>query len=448
MSAEALVEKKDTSTAGSEKKTKKKKVGKILLIILGVIVGIAFVTAITNIGVVSSCLNKVEEYSAVETDDRIIPEMDENGNWVFTTDRELRIMQLTDIHIGGGFMSVGKDKMAINAVATMITAEKPDLVILTGDISYPVPVQAGTFNNKSGAKILISLMEQLGVYWTVTFGNHDSEAYSYYDRQAVSSFYEDENLKYCLYQPGPENVDGYGNHTIQVKNSQGITTQALVMMDSHSYTDGDYFGLQWKYDNIHQNQVDWYESEINRISQENEDLINERFADDKEAMLERYCPVKSLAFFHIPLVEAKDTWFELEANGFKDTEDAKYISGIIGETGKRVYCGVGEDELFEKMVELGSTKAMFNGHDHYNNASFSKSGIIFSYGYSVDYLAYIGISKEGSQRGCTMITVKPDGDFEINKYNYYSDKYYLDGFDKEEVTMQFEDVEYQVPQKD
>lgn len=441
--------KKPKKKAKLTKAEKKKKVGKAFLVFLGIIIGIAAVTAITNMGVVNSCINKTKEYEPVEIEDRIVPVKDEDGGWVFKTDRELRVMQLTDIHIGGGYMSFEKDKMAINAVATMITAEKPDLVILTGDLAYPVPFQAGTFNNKSGAKVVISLMEQLGVYWTVNFGNHDSESYSYYDRASVSEFYSDENLKYCLYQAGPEDVDGYGNHTIRVENSQGITTHAFVLMDSHSYTDGDIFGMFWKYDNIHQNQVDWYESEIVRISQNNMNIIMNNFDDEeKPELLEKYYPVKSTAYFHIPLVEANETWFELEANGFEATEDAEYIDGIIGETGKRVYCGVGEDNLFEKMVEMGSTKAIFNGHDHYNYATFSKSGIIFSYGHSVDYLAYIGISKEGSQRGCTMITIKEDGNIEINKYNYYSDRYDLPGFEKEDVTMQFDGVEYQVPDEE
>ncbi len=41
----------------------------------------------------------------------------------------------------------------------MITAEQPDLVVFTGDLTYPVPVQAGTFNNKENAKLLADLME-------------------------------------------------------------------------------------------------------------------------------------------------------------------------------------------------------------------------------------------------------------------------------------------------
>ncbi len=78
---------------------------------------------------------------------------------MFTADGDFKILQLSDIHIGGGFLSIRKDKLALNAVAAMITAEQPDLVVFTGDLTYPVPVQAGTFNNKENAKLLADLME-------------------------------------------------------------------------------------------------------------------------------------------------------------------------------------------------------------------------------------------------------------------------------------------------
>ena len=433
--------------ASTKNKNKKGRGKKVILSIVSAIIVIAVVTAVVNACLVSSVTKKATSYKAVETEEKLVPTQDENGNWVFTTDRDFRVMQLTDVHIGGGYMSYAKDKMAVNAVAAMITAEKPDLVIVTGDIAYPVPFQSGTFNNKSGARVLINLLETLGVYWTVTLGNHDSEIYSYYSREKVSEFYEDEGLKYCLYQPGPADVDGKGNHVIEVKNSLGIITQAFVMLDSHSYTDGDYFGIWWKYDNIHQNQVDWYEREIRRMNEENNAVAAEAYSQKNQVLVE-CAPVKSLAFFHIPLVEFKEAWDELEANDFKETDNVKYVDGIIGETGKRIFSGIGEDKLFEKMVELGSTKAMFNGHDHYNNVTVSRDDIIFSYGYAIDYLAYIGVAGEGSQRGCTMITVHPDTTFDIDKYNYYSDRYDLADFQREDVVMQFEDVTYQVPQKD
>lgn len=415
------------------KTEKSKKRIKRLIVFIAVVAVIAGAIAMVNYLSLQRLLDIGSSYESVQTENQLVPEKDENGNWYFTTDGELKIMHLTDIHIGGGFMSRDVDRKALNAVAAMVTREKPDLVIATGDIAFPVPYTAGTFNNYSGARAFANLMESLGVYWDVTFGNHDAEAYSYFDREAVADIYSSEDFRYCLFEKGPEDVDGCGNHVIEVKNSKGVITQALVLIDSLDYVNGNIIdSIKGNYDNIHQNQVDWYESEIRRMNAENEKT-------DKNAV-----PVKSLAFFHIPLVEIADGWEELESNGFEDTENVKYIEGIIGEGGRRFYSGLGEDEMFEKMFELGSTKAMFNGHDHLNNTTFEYKGIVFSYGYSIDYFAYSGIDKLGSQRGCTMITCKPDTAFTIDKYNYYSDRYDLEGFTREEVTMQFEDVTYQV----
>ena len=75
------------------------------------------------------------------------------------------------------------------------------------------------------------------------------------------------------------------------------------------------------------------------------------------------------------------------------------------------------------VIETGSTKAVFCGHDHYNNFSIEYKGIRLTYGMSVDYLAYPGIYKEGSQRGCTVITVESDGSFDCKPESYYQDKY-------------------------
>ncbi len=401
---------------------------KVLLITVLAVALIATVIAGLNVLSVQKLLYQGSTYAKVEFENQLVPEKDENGNWYFTTDGDFKVMHLTDIHIGGGFLSKDVDEKALNAVATMVIKEKPDLVIATGDIAFPVPYDAGTFNNYSGAKAFANLMERLGVYWDVTFGNHDAEAYSYFDREALGKFYENEDYKYCLFQSGPEDVDGYGNHTIEVKNSKGVITQAIILIDSQAYVkDNIIESIKGTYDNIHPNQVEWYEKEILRMNAENEKLGEEE-------------TVKSLAFFHIPLVEMLDGWTEFADNGYKDTENFKFVDGIMGEGGKLVYCGLGEDNMFEKMLELDSTKAMFNGHDHLNSTTFEYKGIQFSYGYSIDYFAYSGIDKLGSQRGCTMITCKPDTTFTIDKYNYYSDRYDLDGFSREDVTMQFEGV--------
>ncbi len=421
-----------------KKKNRGKKALKIISIILAVIIILGITGTVVNAIGTKAHIENVSGIKSVNYDNQLVPKKDNDGVWTFTTDKDFRVMQLTDVHIGGGWISNSKDTMALNAVASMITAEKPDLVIITGDLVYPVPYQAGTFNNMKSAEMLATLLESLGIYWLPVFGNHDTEIYSRYTRDDISKFYADEKWSYCLFEDNSnDNVDGYCNQVVNVKNSQGIITQSFYTFDTHSYIDGDYLGIAWKYDNIHENQVDWYKSNVEKYNKQNADLINSSDFENKEELLEKYSVVKSLAFWHVPNTEYLDAWNEYVDAGYKDTENVKYHYGVVGETGKMVYSGVYPDEIFETMQELGSTKGIFVGHDHLNNFSIEYKGIRLTYGFSIDYLAYSGISKLGSQRGCTMITVTTDGNFNCVAENYYQEKYIsVSEHIKEDVTMQ------------
>ncbi len=420
------------------KTSRGKKAVKIVTDLLALIAFLCLLSALVSYLGDRANMKKALSFDPVEYTERIVPVKDDLGNWCFTTDRDLKVLQLTDVHIGGGWMSLKKDALAINAVAAMVTAEKPDLVIVTGDIAYPVPFQAGTFNNKSSAKIFASLMDQLGVYWTLCFGNHDTEAYSYYSREDMARLYEDDSYEYCLFRSGPEGVDGCGNQIISVIGSDGTVRHVMYLFDSHSYTDGDFLGVMWKYDNIHQNQIDWYSGNVTAYDELN--AIAAGKAQDPPAG-----HVESTAWFHIPLTEFKDAWYEYANNGFNDTEDVRYCYGTAGEGKKIVYCGIGEDDLFETMQSLGSTKGVFCGHDHLNYFSLDYKGIRLTYGMSVDYLAYPGIYKLGSQRGCTVVTIHPDGSFDCTPESYYQDKY-ASVYQKENVTMQ--DITRAMPPED
>lgn len=395
---------------------KKKVLGKVFFGIASVIVAVAAASAIANYVCVNKNKAAIDEFEKVDNPSAVVPSVNENGEYVFTTDRELKIVSLTDIHLGGGWLSYSKDKMALNAIASMLTAEKPDLVIVTGDIGYPVPFSSGTFNNKYPVELFTSLMEKLGIYYSVTLGNHDSEAYSFYSREKIGNAYENPALKYSIFTKGPENVDGVGNQLIRVENSEGKLVQGLFLMDSHSYTDGDIFGIFWKYDNIHKNQIEWYKQKVLELQKENAE-------------------VKSMMFMHIPLVEVRDACDEYLANSCSETPDIKYVSGEIHEKEPYVFCGKGEDDMFETIQQLGSTKALVFGHDHKNNLVLNYKGVDLIYNNSIDYLAYIGISKLGDYRGCMVININPDGTYSETHESYYQDKY-PSHFPKEEVTFE------------
>ena len=413
------------------KKSRGKKALKVILIIVLVIALLVCACGVVNQIAASSHKNLAKSLEAVSYENQLVPELDSNGNYTFVTDGDFKVMQLTDIHIGAGFMSTQKDNMAINAVSSMIRAEKPDLVCISGDIGYPVPFQSGTINNKSDAVIFAEMMEALGVYWAPVFGNHDTESFSLYDREDIGEIYESEEYPHCLFQAGPEDIYGVGNYVINVKNTKGEITQSIFMMDSNDYTSNSILSsLSWDYDCIHTDQIEWYKSMVDSLTAENGGTVP-----------------KSIVFFHIPLIEVKDAWYEYRDNGYQDTENVQYIYGKAGEGEGDIMTGLGVEDtavvfcsehnngFFDALAEKGSTQAMFFGHDHLNTFSIYYKGIRMTYGYSVDYLAYKGISTIGSQRGCTMITVKPDGSIDVTPENYYQDKY-VSAVPKEEVTMQ------------
>ncbi len=415
----------------NEMKSKARIARRVIAGILAAIAAFAGITTVISIIGLNANVNKAHQFPAAGAEIEI--EEKGNGIWNIYADREVKVMQLSDTHFGGGWMSIKKDSMALNAIAAMISAEKPDLVIVTGDMAYPVPFQAGTFNNKSGAKLLAELMETLGVYWTASYGNHDTEAYSYFDREEITEFYS--QYPHCLVREGAENVDGCANQVFNIINSDGMIVRSLFTLDSHSYVDNDYLGIMWKYDNIHENQIEWYKSVIEENNMHN---LMKMYASSQSDFGQKYrelLNVPSSVFLHVPLTEYKTAWNEYTDNGYKDTANVKFNYGKAGESGPVVYPGLYDDNLFETMLELGSTDTVFCGHDHLNNFSLTYKGIDLTYSYSIDYLAYVGISKLGAQRGCTMMSIDEMGKMEYSAENYYQKKY-TSHFEKEEVTMQ------------
>lgn len=421
-----------------------KKIGRIISrffagILCLIILFLGITTAITYIGYAAqlSFIDKIPDAGCKKLNvENYAP-----GCWNIKSDEPLKVMQLTDIHIGAGWLSISRDTKAITAVASMITAEKPDLVIVTGDIAFPVPHRSGTLNNVTSAKLFEKLMDKLGVYWTLAYGNHDDEMYSLFHYSKINNIYENSKNPRCLFQVGPTDIDGYGNQVINIKNSDGIITRSLFLLDSHSYTDDDKFGYYWRYDNIHQNQIDWYEKTLTELNETNKNNIK-KLPSEKQAEYDISKPFKSSLFFHIPLKEYRNAWHEFADNDYKDTQDSQFQFGKAGENGDVVFCGYNDDNLFETAQKLGSTDSTFCGHDHYNNFSIKYKGVQLTYGMSIDYLAYAGISKMGSQRGCNIINYGKNGEYSVSQENYYQDKYqnYL-GHGNEDITLQYEGID-------
>ena len=316
---------------------------------------------------------------------------DESGVYTITSDGDFKILHLTDIHLGNSLFSYRKDIKALQACYAEIAYTEPDLVIVTGDLCFPLGIMSMSFNNAAPVRQFAHFMRSTGVPWAFTYGNHDTESIASLSRQGLNEVYKSlsfktsGNLLYPYVQPA---VTGRNNQLIELRHADGSLNTALFLLDSNAYT-GEGINV---YDYIHDDQVGWYEAQVKRLS------------------AEAGHTVPSLAFFHIPLQQYR-TAYELYEAGSPE------VTYYFGENGEKmidkVCCSDYPSALFDRMLALGSTSGVFCGHDHYNNMSLGYRGIRLTYGMSIDYLAMPGIEYDTAQRGAELITIRPDASWDV-----------------------------------
>ena len=303
---------------------------------------------------------------------------------------DFRSLHLTDIHLGGSLFSARQDIKALSACYALIENTHPDLVIVTGDLSFPLGIMSMSFNNSAPVYQFAAFMRNLGIPWAFTYGNHDTESLASMGREELNNVFKalsyrtSGTLLYPYVQP---EVTGRSNQLIELRNADGSLNTALFLIDSNAYT-GEGINV---YDYIHDDQVEWYAGEMERL--------------DAEAG--RRLP--SMIFFHIPLQQYR-TAYELYEAG---SGEVTYFFGENGEKMiNKVCCSDYPSSLFDRARELGA-EAMFCGHDHYNNMSLEYEGVRLTYGMSIDYLAMPGIENDTAQRGGELITIRGDGSWDL-----------------------------------
>ena len=128
----------------------------------------------------------------------------DNETFIYIIDKhkDFKILQLTDLHLGFGFISRKKDKLALNAVTKIIHKAKPDMIVLTGDSIFPFLPKAGTLNNRKQAYKLMKFMDSFAIPYTLVFGNHDCEMGSTCNKEELAQIYDgvvyNDKLRICF----------------------------------------------------------------------------------------------------------------------------------------------------------------------------------------------------------------------------------------------------------
>lgn len=251
----------------------------------------------------------------------------------FNANHKFKIVQFTDIHWKYG--NPASDE-AGERMAEVLDAEKPDLVVFTGDVIFAKPAREGL------DKALEATISR-GIPFAVTWGNHDDE--QDLSRKELSEHIATKagNLTSTV-----EGISGVTNYTLSVKSTDGKRDAAvLYIFDSNSYSPiKKVKGYDW----IKHDQVEWYRQTSKAFTAAN---------DGK--------PLPALAFFHIPLPEFHEA-AQNESAYFVGTRKEKACAPEIN-TG-----------LAAAMLEAGDVMGVFVGHDHVNDYVVDWRGILLGYG--------------------------------------------------------------------
>ncbi len=250
----------------------------------------------------------------------------------FNEDQKFKIVQFTDLHWDQ--KSKNCDRTLEN-LKNVISIEKPDLVVFTGDVVTCQEVR------NSWSKIAEPIIDAK-IHWTYVNGNHDHE----FELKRPEVIQYLQSFPYFLGKNGDKKVSGEGNYTLEIKSSKGNELSSILyFFDSNSYPDNYIYG---KYDRIKMDQIQWYYNKSQMYQKEAGKII------------------PALAFFHIPLPEysvlmKKDKYSIGEQNESPSPSDIN--SG-----------------LFNVFLESEDVMGIFVGHDHENDFIGSLYGVSLGYG--------------------------------------------------------------------
>lgn len=273
----------------------------------------------------------------------------------FNSEGKFKILQLTDIHwVESDSHKKGNDS-TLALIDFLITEEKPNLVVITGDIVV-------SKNALQGWNRFLKPILKHKVPFVVTFGNHDIETdlapkdvLNYLRRFSTNRTFNDVTAK-----------DGVGNCYLPVLSHNGEKKEWLLyFFDSHAYPAEKGAG---SYDWIKPNQIDWYRNIRNK------------------ALKEVGLIVPSLAFFHIP------------------TPEYSIAKKIIGTNDEDICSPIVNSGLIASFLEKNDVLGTFVGHDHNNDyVSNYLDRIHLIYGRKTGYnSAY----KETLERGARVIVIQ------------------------------------------
>jgi hypothetical protein len=227
-------------------------------------------------------------------------------------------------------------------IGSAIDEVGPDFVVLTGDNIFCVSwLDSFLGISVRTIRLIADIFEEKKVFWTFTFGNHDTEGgtskqafiegvqdYRYF----IGGMHDGKWYHSLSFSAGNDDYRA-GNYCIPVYDKTGQKAAcAIFLLDSGAYP---YVPHDVPYRYILEEQTEWYASEAAALKAANGSI-----------------PVPSVMFMHIPLIEHREAYLQ-------------------GNTSIGVWTGISPSDtrssIFSRAMETGDVRAIFAGHNHNNS---------------------------------------------------------------------------------
>lgn len=303
-----------------------------------------------------------------------------------------KIMQIADVQDG---TKISPD--TINLINAALDKENPDLVVYSGDQIWGYTNFRG--NKEKVEKALRDItapVTERKIPFTICFGNHDRQV-------GLSNEEQFEIYKKIdgFIGENADGIDGCANHVIEIKDDNEIK-YLLYLIDSNT-------SLSVGYDNVHENQINWYKEK----------------RDEYEKINGKVIP--SVVIQHIPVPEIFELINEVKKNtkgavqGFRNHAGKWYAlnkgkvnpDGFMKESPADPMENSGE---FDAMTEKGDVKGIYFGHDHINSFNGKVKGVDLGYTQGAGFHVY----GPGLDRGVRIINLHKDGGLDTYDLRYRS----------------------------
>lgn len=286
-------------------------------------------------------------------------------------DGKFKIMQINDTQDTHNL-----NKRTAKLIRKAIETEKPNLVVVAGDMLYDAYLGANDKTIPEALRCLGDIFEETKTPFAVTFGNHDHDLEDKVSIKEMADIFLE--YDYCV-----NATDGCdpGTYNIPVLSTDGSKTALNVYMMDTNNKNKEVGGYQ----GVYPYQVEWYKAKSDELKAANGGEV-----------------VPSILFQHIPVKEIYQL-IELADNKEANTaiyrpDDTKWYKLREDRVIDRA-TGLGEAPCpenldvttgqYEAWLQKGDIIGAFFGHDHLNNfVGKTQDGIILGYNGGTGFKTY------------------------------------------------------------